>query len=212
DHPEDLMNMSDEFISKILKAIDERHTSEREIALHLNAEQYRVHSALDTLVQKEYIKGARAWKDGKLEYAKCTLTDKGKTMLHHPEDFPQQSQPSIKQDFNFPGSNIASVTGSGHIDKATINNYPPEQRQSLTEAAQEIQELLNQLSQTYNPPSPLNNSKIATAGVEVIESNQALKSKIIKVLKAGGTETFKELIDHPAINIFMACIEAWKDD
>ncbi|WP_204103055.1 MULTISPECIES: hypothetical protein [Spirulina sp. CCY15215] len=203
----------EEFIRKILGAIHEGHTSEQGIASHLETEQYRVHSALATLNQESYIKGAESSSQrGELEYVACTLTPKGQTMLNYPDDLPEQSRLRLQQKFNISDSNIASVTGSGHIDNATINNYSPEQRQSLTEAANEIQELLNQLSQTYNPPNPLNNSKIATAGVEAIENNQALKSKIIKVLKAGGTETLKELIDHPAVNIVMACVEAWKDD
>jgi hypothetical protein len=179
----------------------------------LETEQYRVHSALATLKQESYIKGAESFSQrGELEYVVCTLTPQGQTMLNYPDDLSEQSRLHLQQEFNFSGSNIASVTGSGHIDNATINNYSPEQRQSLNEAAQEIQELLNQLSQTYNPPNPLNNSRIATAGVEAIENNQALKSKIIKVLQVFSTEAFKELIDHPAVNILMACIEAWKDD
>jgi hypothetical protein len=47
--------------------------------------------------------------------------------------------------------------------------------------------------------------------IDVIEDNPSLKSKIIKVLKAVGTESFKEAIDHPLANILMAGVEAWTE-
>ena len=108
-------------------------------------------------------------------------------------------------------SNIASVTGPGKINTAIVeqHNYSPEQKQNLAEAAQEIQDLLNQLSKTYSPPNPKNNLKIATATLEKIEKNPTLKSRVINALKVGGTEAIKELLDHPAVNILMASIEGF---
>ena len=38
-----------------------------------------------------------------------------------------------------------------------------------------------------------------------------LKAKVINALKAGGTEAFKEAIDHPLVNILVATIEGWQD-
>ena len=109
-------------------------------------------------------------------------------------------------------SKIASIVGGeGKIDTANIkqNNYSPEQRQTLQEAAKEIQQLLEQLSKTYHSSNPTNNLEIANQAIQEIEKNPSLKSRIITALKAGGQETFKELIDHPAVNILMASIEGW---
>jgi signal recognition particle receptor subunit beta len=85
------------------------------------------------------------------------------------------------------------------------------QQKSLAEVAKEIQELLDQLSQTN--PTTKNIEKMAVVGkaIDKIEENPSFKSKIIKVLKAVGTESFKEAVDHPLANIFIAGVEAWTE-
>jgi hypothetical protein len=122
-------------------------------------------------------------------------------------DMSNQNNPNI----NIEKSNIASVTGQGTINTAIIEqyNFSPEEKQNLAEAAQEIQDLLNQLSKTYSPPNPTNNLKIATATLEAIEKNPTLKLRVINALKVGGTEAIKELLDNPAVNILMASIEGF---
>ena len=86
------------------------------------------------------------------------------------------------------------------------------EKQNLAEAAAEIQALLEQLSETY--PTTTNREKNIVVGevVDQIESNPTLKSKVINALKAGGTEAFKEAIDHSLVNILLATIEGWKQE
>lgn len=85
------------------------------------------------------------------------------------------------------------------------------QQQNLAEAAGEIQQLLEQLTEAY--PTTTYEEKTAVVGevVDRIESNPTLKAKVINALKAGGTEAFKEAIDHPLVNILVASIEGWQD-
>ncbi len=47
--------------------------------------------------------------------------------------------------------------------------------------------------------------------MQEIEKNFSLKYRIIEALKQGGKEAFKELIDHPAVNILMASIDGWNN-
>ncbi|EAZ87996.1 hypothetical protein [Crocosphaera chwakensis] len=114
-------------------------------------------------------------------------------------------------DINITKSNVASVTGFGKIDTAIVEqyNFSPEEKKNLEEVAKQIQDLLNELSKTYFPPNPANNLKIATETIERIEKNSHFKTRIVRMLKAGGQEALKELINHPAINILMASIEGW---
>ena len=111
------------------------------------------------------------------------------------------------------GSYINSIVGGeGKIETSNINqnNYlTAEQKQTLAEAAKEIQQLLEQLSKTDYSSNPTNNLEIANQAIQEIEKNPSLKSRIITALKAGGKEAFKESIDHPAVNILMASIEGW---
>jgi hypothetical protein len=51
----------------------------------------------------------------------------------------------------------------------TINNYSPEQRQTLADAAKEIQELLDQLSQTYSTKTYVEKHAVATKAMEEIK-------------------------------------------
>ena len=86
------------------------------------------------------------------------------------------------------------------------------EQKNLANAAQEIQQLLEQLSQTY--PTNTSKEKMIVVGeaVEQIEHNPRLKTQVVNALKAGGIEAFKEAINHPLVNIFLATIEGWQDE
>ncbi|NEQ58006.1 MAG: pentapeptide repeat-containing protein [Moorea sp. SIO4A1] len=113
-----------------------------------------------------------------------------------------QSQANNPNNFNVLNDNARQVN---------TNNFTSEQKQSLAEAAAEIQQLLNQLSQTN--PTTTNKEKMIVVGevIDQIETNLTLKNKVINALKAGGVEAFKEAIDHPLVNILMATVEGWTE-
>ncbi|MDJ0730534.1 MAG: hypothetical protein QNJ33_11145 [Crocosphaera sp.] len=46
--------------------------------------------------------------------------------------------------------------------------------------------------------------------VDQIERNPKLKAKVVNALKAGGTEAFKEAVNHPLANILISTIEGWQ--
>ena len=68
-------------------------------------------------------------------------------------------------------------------------------------------------SYVNTPPTTTNKEKmtVVAEAVDQIESNPTLKARVINALKAGGTETLKEAIDHPLVNILMATIEGWQE-
>lgn len=90
------------------------------------------------------------------------------------------------------------------------NIYTPEQQQNLVETANEIKTLLQQLEQEN--PSQTNSQKmmVVAQAVEEIENNPTFKARVVSALKAGGVEAFKELINHPLVNIFIAAIDGWQ--
>lgn len=93
----------------------------------------------------------------------------------------------------------------------TQHNYAPEQKQTLAEAAAEIQQLLEQLSQTYPTTTTAEKMAVVAEAAEQIEKNPTLKARVINALKLGGTEALKETINHPLVNILMAIFEGWQD-
>jgi len=90
----------------------------------------------------------------------------------------------------------------------TINNYSPEQRQSLAEAAKEIQQLLDQLSLTYPTTTVAEKSKIAAKAMEEIEKKPDVKQKVLKALKAGGVAALMELTNNPVVKILTPMLES----
>ena len=109
------------------------------------------------------------------------------------------------------------IVGQGNYNERIEGNYiqgnyyAAREKQNLADAAAEIQELLKQLEKTN--PTSTNKEKMVVVGeaVDRIENNPALKTKVINALKAGGTEAFKEAVDHPLVNILVATIEGWKE-
>ncbi len=101
----------------------------------------------------------------------------------------------------------------GNNNQQTMTNAhninTPEQQHNLVETANEIKILLQQLEQ--DNPSQTNSQKmmVVAQAVEQIENNSKFKSRVVGALKVGGVETFKELIDHPLVNKFMAAIDDW---
>ncbi|AOY82881.2 pentapeptide repeat-containing protein [Moorena producens JHB] len=101
-------------------------------------------------------------------------------------------------------ANDSQIVGTQHY-------YAPTQKQNLAEAAAEIQQLLNQLSQTKATTTEIEKLTVVAEVAEQINSNPTLKARVINALKAEGTEALKEAIDHPLVNILIATIEGWKD-
>lgn len=111
----------------------------------------------------------------------------------------------------FAGGLVNADTVNAHQIGGNITNYTPEQKQNLAQAAAEIQQLLNQLGETYPTNTPLEKQIVVTEALKEIESNPTLKARVIGALKAGGTEALKELLDHPVVNVLLAALEGWQD-
>ena len=97
-----------------------------------------------------------------------------------------------------------------------INNYyVSEQKQSLAEAAAEIQELLEQLNKTYSQDrksqkmTTAERMTIASEAIQEIERNPILKQRIINTLKDSGTTAFREALDNPIANVLVAAFQGW---
>lgn len=104
---------------------------------------------------------------------------------------------------NFHGS-VNSATGNVEGDQKNI--FISENKQTLTEAAAEIQKLLKQL-EISNPSATLEQKKIFVD----TSLSRTFKTKVMNSLKAGWKETVKEILDNSYINIGIAILEGWQD-
>lgn len=88
-----------------------------------------------------------------------------------------------------------------------LNDYSS--KQSLDEAAAEIQQLLRQLEETNPSTTEMEKMSIAVKAANEIKNNPTLKARVIGALKSGGTEAFKEAVDNPLVNVLVAIIDGW---
>lgn len=113
--------------------------------------------------------------------------------------------------------------GTGDYRETTINdqgsyaevggNYynNSAEKQNLADAANEIQQLLEQLSQNNPTNTMTGNIKIAGEVIEKIETNPALMNRVFSALKAGGVSVFEQALNHPAASFVIGALEEWQN-
>jgi hypothetical protein len=96
----------------------------------------------------------------------------------------------------------------GNHDSSDIHHHTL--KPNLVQAAVALEQLLQQLGQTYRTNTPLEKLAVVTEALKVIESNPTLKAQVIVALKEAGTEGIRERVDNTLVNIFLAAVEEWQ--
>lgn len=91
------------------------------------------------------------------------------------------------------------------IGKGIQHNYASEQ--NLAEAAKEIQQLLDQLAETY----PITTETEKSIAIKQIEQQPEMKGRVVSALEKGSKKALEKLVDHPAMAIAIAVYEGWKE-
>ena len=120
----------------------------------------------------------------------------------------EQTMSNSETTLNFHNSvgqvNTGNLTVAG--DNIGIqNNYSP----NLAQAAKEIKELLDQLSEEYNPNTEKGQSSIKNEALKVIKNDSTLQQKIVNALKEGGVTTLEEAINHPVAKVVIATVKGF---
>ncbi|BCL40218.1 pentapeptide repeat-containing protein [Nostoc sp. MS1] len=187
----------------------------------LSKEYFINYNQLKALAEKDFIALIRE-KESQISKLETMIT----TTLERPSFYAETyiDKGDIKMTINRninTGGNYYEQSGNfgiGHMSGGEIKEgakvagvINEAERQNLAQAAAEIQQLLNQLGETYPTNTPLEKQIVVTEALKEIERNPTLKARVIGALKAGGTEALKELLDHPAVNILLAALEGWQD-
>jgi len=106
---------------------------------------------------------------------------------------------------NATGSNIGTNHGT---QIGTQHNYAAEQ--NLAEAAADIQQLLQQLEQTYPTNTQSEKMVVVAEAIKQIEGDPTLKERVLGAIKSGGVEAIKGLVNHPLINILLEALNGWQ--
>ncbi|CAD5959350.1 hypothetical protein [Planktothrix agardhii] len=85
------------------------------------------------------------------------------------------------------------------------------EKSNLAEVANEIQQLLEQLSQTNPTNTMTGKMKIAGEVIEQIESNPALIKRVLGALNTGGVSAFEQVLNHPAASLVIGALEEWQN-
>jgi len=92
------------------------------------------------------------------------------------------------------------------------HNYAPEQKQNLAEAAKEIQELLDQLSQTYPTTTQREKQAVVNQAIARIKRNNPTTwQRLRSATEAALIEAFKEVLDNPFVNVTVAAVQGYRD-
>ena len=98
----------------------------------------------------------------------------------------------------------AKVTGAAGKVEGNQIIYASEQKQTLAEAAAEIQQLLKQLEQTN--PTATEAEKVAYVNDE---TSRSFQRKAASALKAAGEAAIDEFLDNPYVKVGKAAIMGW---
>jgi uncharacterized protein YjbI with pentapeptide repeats len=193
----------------------------------LNAEYFATYNEIKALAERE-LQALLQEKDNRIRSLETMISTALQRPSFYIETYQNQGDTmpeAPKNEYNFHGS-VGSVANQGNIgssgnpnaignaaadvkgDSKSIQhnyNYAPEQRQTLAEAAAEIQQLLKQLEQT-NPNATEEEQKAFLT--KEIPSTQ--KQRFVNALQEGGKELFKELMDNIYVNVAVAAIEGWQ--
>lgn len=99
---------------------------------------------------------------------------------------------------------VASKVQDNARQQVNQYNYTSESKQTLAEAAEEIQKLLKQLEKT-NPNATVE-QKSTYVNVAI---SPTLKSRCISALQAGGEIAVEEFLDNPYVNVGKAIVKGW---
>ncbi|MBK4731550.1 hypothetical protein JJD41_17000 [Oxynema sp. CENA135] len=105
---------------------------------------------------------------------------------------------------------IGQVNGGVLNNKSTIAGVnKQEQKQSLSEVAQEIQDLLNQLAITnsFETKTKAEKEDVARQVINEIQENPTLFDNILQVLRVSGAAALKQSINHPIATFLVTVID-----
>lgn len=108
--------------------------------------------------------------------------------------------------YDMRGAQIGSFAETVESDQiSTQHNYATPEKQSLADAALEIQRLLKQLEETNPTATEAEQKAFVTAAIPA-----TLRQRAVGALQSGGRAAVEELLDNPYVNIALAVIEGWR--
>ena len=183
----------------------------------LNAEYFEIYNQVRALTEKE-VKALIAEKDGRIR----SLENFVNTALKRPNFYSNTSVEKVDNMNNQPGGISQNMSGGAmyggmqstqadHSNQTMNTNVvSSSQQQTLTEAAAEIQALLEQLEKSYPTDTTTGKMALAMEAIAQIDSNPNLTARILSALKVGSVKAFEQFLNHPAASFVIGALEDWQ--
>ncbi|MBG1258115.1 COR domain-containing protein [Nostoc commune] len=145
----------------------------------------------------------RKWQNRFHRKTQDKLKSSNPTIIINNQNENTQENPmsNINQHHYGRGDNVA-----GNKTLNQFNNSP-----NLVQAARDIKELLDQLSNDYPSDTLAGQAMIGAKAIEQIENNPTLRQRIVNALKEAGATALEEAVDHPAVKIVVAGTKGFID-
>lgn len=116
--------------------------------------------------------------------------------------------PEEKSNIDARGSKFGGGLAGGNQTGGTFNDHSItyEPKQTLAQAAQEIQQLLKQLEENNPDATEAEQKAFVTAMIPPTK-----RERFFNALKACGKATVEEFLDNPYLNVTLATIEGWQE-
>ncbi|NER97564.1 MAG: hypothetical protein F6J86_27570 [Symploca sp. SIO1B1] len=201
----------DKFLLRAATAPDADHSK-------LNAEYFTTYNEIKALAEAE-VQALLAEKDSRISSLENMIQTAlqrpsfyAQTYNHQGDTMSQAPKKVSKHDFRgatFAGGFVdADTVSAEQIGGDIYNNYPSEQPQSLADAAAEIQQLLQQLEQSYPNATEFEKQSALTVTLQQeIKQNPTFRARLKNALKEGGLEALKVLFAPIGIPIEM--VRGW---
>ncbi len=118
---------------------------------------------------------------------------------------------NIYYGYQFSQFGIGHTIGGQIKDNAKVAGVFNEQK-NLAETLTEVQEILQQLSQTYPTNTISEKVVIAAEASKQVEANPILKKRLINVAKEGGLAEIEKGFDNPIGAVFVGAIKGWQEN
>jgi uncharacterized protein YjbI with pentapeptide repeats len=102
--------------------------------------------------------------------------------------------------------NMADTVKDNARQQTNQYNYESPEKQSLAEAAIEIQRLLKVLEASNPTATEADQKAFVSAGV-----SPTMKQRAVGALQSGGKAALEEFLDNPYVNVGVAIVEGWRE-
>ena len=183
----------------------------------LSAEYFEIYNHVKALADKE-VQALMLEKDSRIRSLEIFVN----TALKRPNFYSNTSVQKVDHMNNQPGGisqNMSGGTMHGGMQAAQAehnkqtmdtNVVSPSQKQTVTEAADEIQALLEQLEKSYPTDTTTGKMALAAEAIAQIDSNPTLTARILSALQVGSIKAFEQFLNHPAASFVIGALEDWQ--